>query len=112
MIFESYNQKMQPLSNQENTKLRRSKLEIYIDILKVLSQRPQRLTHIMQKANINGNVLRDCLVFLLKQKLVEKRNLSRSRVFFEINLEGITVLKYFRQLEKALPMGIEISHGF
>jgi predicted transcriptional regulator len=107
MMSQSYSQKIQMFTSQENIKTRRSKLEVYIDILKELSQRQLRLTHIMQKANINGNVARDSIAFLLKQKLIQKRTLSRSRVYFEINTEGITVLKYFRELEKALPTETE-----
>jgi predicted transcriptional regulator len=88
--------------------LRRSKLEIYIDVLSVLSQRgPLKLTHIMHKANVNCNVLRDGLAFLLKQKLIEKRNCGRNKILFEISLQGVTVLKYFKQLDKALPTLIE-----
>jgi predicted transcriptional regulator len=55
MMSQSYSQKILMFTPQENTKTRRSKLEVYIDILKELSQRQLRLTHIMQKANINGN---------------------------------------------------------
>jgi predicted transcriptional regulator len=107
MSFEICSQNTPAVTNQKNIKLRRSKLEVYVDILKVLSQRPLRLTRIMQKVNLNYNVLIECIDFLLKQKLVEKRKLSESRVFFEINPEGIAVLKYFRQLEKAFSIGID-----
>jgi len=44
--------------------MRRSKLEMYIDILKVLAHRgPLKLTHIMYKANVNCSVLKEYLDF-------------------------------------------------
>jgi len=42
--------------------MRRSKLEMYIDILKVLAHRgPLKLTHIMYKANVNFRELKQVL---------------------------------------------------
>ena len=86
-------------------KLRRSKLEMYVDILKVLAHRgPLKLTHVMYKANVNCSVLKEYLDFLLKQGLVEKRNIAKSRVVFAVTQRGITVLKYFRELKQVLPI--------
>jgi len=85
--------------------MRRSKLEMYVDILKVLAHRgPLKLTHIMYKANVNCNVLREYLDFLLKQNLVEERNLGKSRTVFAITQKGITVLRNFRELKQMLPI--------
>jgi len=85
--------------------MRRSKLEMYVDILKVLAHRgPLKLTHIMYKANVNCSVLREYLDFLIKQNLVEERNVGKSRTVFAITQRGITVLKYFRELEQILPI--------
>lgn len=63
-----------------------------------------KLTHIMYKANVNCNVLREYLDFLLKQDLVEERNLGKSRTVFAITQKGITVLKNFRELKQMLPI--------
>ncbi|MEM2507680.1 MAG: winged helix-turn-helix domain-containing protein [Nitrososphaeria archaeon] len=85
--------------------MRRSKLEMYIDILKVLAQHgPLKLTHIMYKANVNCSVLKDYLNFLMKQNLVEERTIGKSRVVYVITQRGITVLRYFRELKQALPI--------
>jgi len=85
--------------------MRRSKLEMYVDILKVLAHRgPLKLTHIMYKANVNCSVLREYLDFLIKQNLVEERNVGKSRTVFAITQRGITVLKYFRELKQILPI--------
>lgn len=85
--------------------MRRSKLEMYIDILKVLAHRgPLKLTHIMYKANVNCSVLKQYLAFLMKQNLVEERTIGKSRVVYAITQRGITVLKYFRELKQVLPI--------
>jgi len=85
--------------------MRRSKLETYVDILKVLAQRgPLKLTHIMYKANLNCSVLKEYLDFLIKTGLVEERIVGKSRVVYANTQRGLTVLKYFRELNKALPI--------
>jgi len=85
--------------------MRRSKLEMYVDILKVLAQRgPLKLTHIMYKANVNCSVLSEYLEFLLKQGLVEERILKKNRTIYGVTQHGLTVLKAFRELTQALPI--------
>jgi predicted transcriptional regulator len=85
--------------------MRRSKLEMYVDILQVLAHRgPLKLTHIMYKANVNCSVLKEYLDFLMKQGLVEERTVGKRRVVYNITQRGITVLKYFRELKQVLPI--------
>ena len=85
--------------------MRRSKLEMYIDILSVLSQRgPLKLTHVMYKANVNCSVLKEYLDFLIKQSLVEERTVGKRRAVFAVTQRGITVLKYFKELKQVLPI--------
>jgi len=90
--------------------MRRSKLEMYIDILKVLAHRgPLKLTHIMYKANVNCSVLKQYLDFLIKQNLVEERTVGKKRTVYAITERGLKVLKYFRELKVMLPA---IEEGF
>ena len=85
--------------------MRRSKLEMYIDILKVLARHgPLKLTHIMYKANVNCSVLKQYLDFLIKQNLVEERAVGKKRIVYAITDRGRTVLKYFRELIVVLPI--------
>ncbi len=84
--------------------MRRSKLEMCVGILSVLAQRgPLKLTHIMYKANLNCNVLKDNLDFLLKQELITERIIRRDNTVFAVTQSGINVLKYFKEITKALP---------
>ena len=85
--------------------MRRSKLEMYVAILKVLALRgPLKLTHIMYKANVNCSVLSEYLEFLLKQELVEERHVKKNRIVYAVTQHGLTVLKSFRELSQALPI--------
>ena len=85
--------------------MRRSKLEMYVDILKVLSRHgPLKLTHIMYKANVNCSVLKEYLDFLLKQNLIEERTVRKQKTVYGLTERGITVLKYFRELKQVLPI--------
>lgn len=88
--------------------MRRSKLEMYIDILKVLARRgPLKLTHVMYKANVNCSVLKEFLDFLTQQNLVEERSVGKKRTVYAITERGRSVLKYFRELKIILPIGEE-----
>ena len=85
--------------------MRRSKLEMYVDILDVLSLRgPLKLTHIMYKSNVNCSVLKEQLDFLKKNCLVEERVMKRERVVFAITPRGTTVLKAFREIKQIFPI--------
>jgi predicted transcriptional regulator len=85
--------------------MRRSKMEMHLDILKTLAQKgPLKLTHIMYKANVNCSVLKQYLDFLTQQKLVEEKTLTKERIVYEITEKGLTVLKYFRELQIMLPV--------
>lgn len=85
--------------------MRRSKLEMYVDILKVLANRgPLKLTHVMYKANVNCSVLKEYLDFLIKQGLVEEQMIGRRRMVYAVTQRVTTVLRYFRELKQVLPI--------
>jgi predicted transcriptional regulator len=85
---------------------------MYVDVLKVLSQRgPLKLTHIMYKANVNCKVLKEYLDFLVGHGLVEERIVGKRRMVYATTQRGVTVLKYFRELEQVLPIVEEDRNG-
>jgi predicted transcriptional regulator len=91
--------------------MRRSKLEMYIDILKVLAHKgPLKLTHIMYKANVNCSVLKEYLDFLIEQELVEEKTVGKKRIVYAVTEKGLMVLKYFRELKIMLPV-VEEGHN-
>lgn len=68
-----------------------------------------KVTHIMYKANVNCKVLKEHLNFLTKQGLIEQRVVGKGRVVYANTARGTTVLTYFRELNKALPINEEDS---
>jgi predicted transcriptional regulator len=85
--------------------MRRSKIEMYLDILKILAHRgPLKLTHVMYKANVNCKMLKEYLDFLIKQGLVEEKIIKRQKTVYTITQRGVTVLKQFRELKDVLPI--------
>jgi predicted transcriptional regulator len=90
---------------KKKTFMRRSKLEMYVDILKVLAHEgPLKMTFVMFKTNLNYNILEEYIVFLIKQGLVEVRTVRRERKVYMITQGGITVLGQFRELKGVLPI--------
>ena len=79
--------------------MRRSKLEMYVDVLEILararnfaSQRPMELTHLRRKTGLSQRVLKQRLNFLIQQNLVEEQNLSKDKIFYAITERGLKVL--------------------
>jgi predicted transcriptional regulator len=94
--------------------MRRSKMEMYIDILKVLAQNgPLKLTHVMYKANVNCSVLKENLDFLIKQNLIEEqvtvKKRNKTKTSYIITEKGRTVIKYFNEVNIALQITDEKS---
>jgi predicted transcriptional regulator len=88
--------------------MRRSKMEMHLDILRTLAQKgPLKLTHIMYKSNVNCCVLKEYLDFLTEQELVEEKTNKKERIVYTITEKGLTVLKYFRELQIMLPIDEE-----
>jgi predicted transcriptional regulator len=92
----------------------RSKLEVHIEILKVLARHgPLKLTHIMYKANVNFSVLKQYLDFLTQHNLVEEQTLHKKRnkieIVYAITERGRTALKYFWELNNALQITEEAN---
>ena len=73
--------------------MRRSKLEMNLDILKILaSQGPMELTQLMHKTDLSQRVLKQHLAFLIQQNLVEEQNLGKNKIFYAIRERGLKVL--------------------
>jgi predicted transcriptional regulator len=85
--------------------MKRAKLEMYIGILKILSQSSWfKNSTIACEANINCNELKKYLGFLLKQGLVDEQKVGKQRMVYSITQRGIAVLKYFKELKQEFPI--------
>jgi predicted transcriptional regulator len=84
--------------------LRRSKLETCLSILETLgSHGSLKITHVMQKANLNCNVLKNYLDFLIKQGAVEEKCVDKGRIVYGITERGVYLIRYFRELDHVIP---------
>jgi len=95
---------------------RRSKMEIYLDILRVTSEGNSKPTHIMYRANLSWERLKKYLVFLDNQDLITSAERSDG-IRYGITEKGREVLKYFRKIEgmlyqkrKVLPSEIVVHY--
>ena len=86
--------------------MRRSKLEIHIDILKALACHGRlKPTHITYKANINCSALKECLDFLVQRSLIKEQTINKkkhTRKVYAITEQGLTVLKNVKEINNAL----------
>jgi predicted transcriptional regulator len=86
--------------------MRRSKLEIHIDILRALAYHGRlKPTHITYKANVNCSALKECLSFLLQRNLVKEQTISKrrkKRKVYCITELGLTALRNVKEINKAL----------
>jgi len=79
--------------------VRRSKLEMYVDILEILararnfaSKGQMELTQLVHKIGLSRRVLKERLNFLIQQNLVEEQNLGEGKIFYAITERGLKVL--------------------
>jgi predicted transcriptional regulator len=93
--------------------MRRSKLEIHIDILRALACHGRlKPTHITYKANVNCSALKECLDFLIERNLIKEQLINKkkqTRKFYVITEEGLTVLKNVREINSALHVFEELN---
>ena len=86
--------------------MRRSKLEIHIDILRALAYHGRlKPTHITYKANVNCSALKECLDFLMERNLINEQSVSRkkqTRKYYAITELGLTALRNVKEINKAL----------
>jgi len=101
--------------------MRRSKLEIHIDILRALAYHGRlKPTHITYKANVNCSALKECLDFLVQRNLIKEQTINKKRQkrrVYAITDLGLTALRNVKEIDKALHVfdepnvsGIELSY--
>ena len=82
---------------------RRSRLEIYFDILDVMEKGVTKPTRIMYKANLSWNSLQDHFTTLLNGEFIREEAV-KNRNLYLITEKGKTALYYHRKsLEGLLP---------
>lgn len=84
--------------------IKRSRLEIYLDILRVIKSGVQKPTRIMYSTNLSWNPLQEILTSLITQNLIIMKD-DGNRKSYEITEKGRTALKYFNQAKKLVTVG-------
>jgi len=99
------------LAEQKAERMKRSQLEIYVDILELLvHEGPLMLRHVMHNVDVNCSMMKRCLDFLTKQGLVEGQINRKERKVYGITQLGVTVLKQFRELKEMIPIVVETGN--
>jgi predicted transcriptional regulator len=84
--------------------MRRTKLETCLVILETLTRfGPLKVTHVMQKANLNSIVLKNYFIFLIKQGAVEGRHVGANKIVYMITERGLYLTKCFIELNHVIP---------
>jgi predicted transcriptional regulator len=73
---------------------RRGRLEIFLDVLKVLRRGESKPTRIMYSANLSWKPLKQILNSLIKQEIVEVTR-DKSHNVYSLTEKGFDVLEYF-----------------
>ena len=87
--------------------VRRSRLEVYLDILEIILKGVSKPTHIMYKANLAWNPTMKYLDFLIGQGLIYEEGYENSRKY-KITEKGIQVIQYFRNIKELLSEEVKL----
>ncbi|MCS7387072.1 MAG: winged helix-turn-helix domain-containing protein [archaeon GB-1867-005] len=78
---------------------RRSRFEIYLDILEAVAEGNKKPTHIMYRANLSWIRLKKYLNFLISRGLL-RQSTNASTCTFSLTRKGREVLAYYKRLER------------
>ena len=79
--------------------IKRSRLEIYLDVLETVKNGVRKPTRIMYRTNLSWNPLQEVLDSMITQGLITLNTEGR-RKRYEITDKGRSALKYFNQVKK------------
>ncbi len=75
---------------------KRSKLQIYFEVLEVVEEGPSKPTQIMYGTNLSWNTLNDVFDVLINSKFLIKEKTKTSKRFY-ITTKGKKALAYYRK---------------
>lgn len=88
-------------------KQRRSRLELYLDVLEAVKDGKDKPTRIMYRANLSWTSLKDILSSLISRDLVEEIDMTESRdkrtkKVYRVTEKGNHLIRYFHRAEQLL----------
>jgi predicted transcriptional regulator len=75
---------------------KRSKLEIYLDVLKAIRKGTNKPTRIMYRTNLSWKILMGILDSLVQQEFIAVETQGRHKVY-NVTEKGKNVLEYFKE---------------
>lgn len=90
-------------------KHRRSKLEIYLDIIQIIKNGTRKPTRIMYEANLSWKPLQHFLRSMVSQGLIREIDAQggrdkRTNRYYEITQKGENVVQYFKKSKDLLEL--------
>jgi uncharacterized protein len=89
------------MKKEEVTMKRRSKMEIYIDIIQAASLQPLRPTHMMKAANISYNEFRVIVEALETRGFITEENTLGGK-YYQATTEGLRILQDYKTVHTRL----------
>lgn len=80
--------------------IRRSRFEIYMDIMTAMSDGPKNPTRLMCNTNISWAPLQECLRDLIKRGLVQENGQNSSRKSYALTQKGNYVISRYKDFIK------------
>jgi len=89
---------------------RRSRFEIYVDVLTRIMEGARKPTQIMYGANLSYGPLREILASLLEQGLIREEpgppSDKRTKTLYSLTSKGVNVVKYYTRAKRL----VEVSN--
>jgi len=80
---------------------KRSRLEIYLDVLRAIKKGVNKPTRIMYKTNLSWTPLQEILNSMISQGLIIKKE-NKNKRLYEITEKGLNVLRYFNKVREMM----------
>ncbi|MCJ7632748.1 hypothetical protein MUP77_10210 [Candidatus Bathyarchaeota archaeon] len=88
--------------------MKRSRLEVYFDILKTIGEGVDKPTRIMYKANLSWNTLEDALATLVNKEFIVEKRAGNSRRYI-LGIKGQNALEHFNKALENLSTPVNLT---
>ena len=76
---------------------KRSRLEIYLDVLQAIKKGVNKPTRIMYRTNLSWTPLQEILESMVSQEIIKKIEVNKRKEYV-ITKKGLNVLRYFEEM--------------
>ncbi|KYH40858.1 MAG: putative transcriptional regulator [Candidatus Bathyarchaeota archaeon B26-2] len=76
---------------------KRSRLEIYLDVLQAIKKGVNKPTRIMYRTNLSWTPLQEILESMVSQEIIKKIEVNKRKEYV-ITEKGLNVLRYFEEM--------------